>query len=164
MWTRLSRFVLISTFFLLLGCGIARYNGSTQPVTHARSVSPTSASTSINPGKFTGTWIAHGAFMTIARDGKAVFEARTYSWCGPGVPQPCDSIKQNQILYGHHQQLQLSQVNGSVARGVITSSNTSPTNTAVTLTLQSGDTLLYTVNGSTTLLCGPSAAPGTCGA
>lgn len=164
MWNRSSILAGIFSLFILLGCAIVAPHAYAQETTSNQKTSSITTPATVNPGKFAGTWTAHGAFMVISSNGTAVFEARTYSWCGAGVARPCDSIAHNQIRFGYQQHLQLSQISNTTAQGTITSSNDPPASKAFTLTLLPGDTLLYTVDGSSNLLCGPAAAPGTCGA
>lgn len=164
MWKRSSILAGIFSLFILLGCAIIAPHAYAQEAAPGQRASSIATPASVSPGKFAGTWTAHGAFMVISKNGSAVFEARTYNWCGAHVAQPCDSIAHNQIHYGYQQHLQLSQVNNSTAQGTIISSNDPPAGQTFTLTLLPGDTLLYAVNGSFNLLCGPAAAPGTCGA
>ncbi len=166
MWNRLR---LVSWIFALLfvpgGTGIAY--AAQSPATGQISSLPSTSTTRDGVfDKFVGTWTAHGAFLRISSDGGARFEERTYRWCGSGVAQPCDSITNNQITFGYHQQLALTGVNGTVAYGNIVASNDPPgqVNAVVTLTLGENDTLIYTDPVSVTLLCGPAAPAGTCGA
>lgn len=160
MWKRLQPVFWIFSLFILLGCGTG--------VTHAAQVEGSRASDS-PPGtfnKFVGTWVAHGAFLVVASDGSVKFEARTYNWCGPQVAQPCDFIKENTIFYGYHEQLALTNANDSIAYGTVIASNDPPEklNTPITLTLGPNDTLYYASQASITVLCGPAAPAGTCGA
>ena len=117
-------------------------------------------------GKFVGTWVAHGAFLLVASDGSVKFEARTYTWCASHVAQPCDSIENNEISYGYHEQLALTSANASSAYGTVVASNDSPEklNAPVTLKLGPDNTLDYINQASMTVLCGPAAPAGTCGA
>jgi len=116
--------------------------------------------------KFAGLWVAHGSFMIVSRTGEVYFGARVYRWCGPNVPQPCDSIVNSQLRYGYYEQMLLASVRDSVASGKVTFSNFQPANqnTSMTLTLGPNDTLIYNNNGMLTLLCGKNAPANTCGA
>lgn len=161
MWNRLQHlsWIFVALLFLVSGTGIA----------HAAQTPAHTSSRAATPGddfsKFAGTWIAHGAFMIVSSDGRARFEARTYDWCAPNIAQPCDSMRNDQIVYGHHERLALSSTSDSTAYGTVISSNYRPNvHTTVTLTLGPDDTLAYVNNGSLVLLCGPQAPAGTCGA
>ena len=167
MWNRLQSVFWIFLSFLILGSGTGIAHAAQHPATGPRAWStPITAISSHDFSKFAGTWIAHGAFMIISADGNVKFEARTYNWCGSNTPQPCDSIKNNQIFYGYHEHLSLANASGSVAYGNMVASTDSPArpNAAITLTLGPDDTLSYVNNASITLLCGPAAPAGTCGA
>ena len=160
MWNRLQPVFWILSLFILLGCGTG--------VVHAAQVPSNRAG---NPpdgtfGKFVGTWVAHGAFLLVASDGSVKFEARTYTWCASHGAQPCDSIENNEIFYGYHEQLALASTNDSIAYGTVVASNDPPEklNTPVTLKLGPDNTLDYINQASITVLCGPAAPAGTCGA
>jgi hypothetical protein len=167
MWNRLQPVSWIFAMLLLLGTSTGIAHATPVPAYH-QSIPTSATMTTTGPdySKFAGLWVAHGAFMLVAPNGNVHFEARTYNWCGPNVPQPCDSIVGNQLRYGYHEQLSLSRTTGTVAYGTVIDSNQQPDNrrTTVTLTLGPEDTLIYNNNGSITLLCGPHAPAGTCGA
>lgn len=115
--------------------------------------------------KFARKWVAHGAALDFAEDGKAFFVERVYRWCGSHVARPCDTIAPDgRITNGYQEQIQFSRVDGSVAYGTITASNFHPQGLAVTARLQSNDTLLYAGEIEIALLCGPKAPVGACGA
>lgn len=117
-----------------------------------------------NFSRFVGFWYAHGAALTINANGQAHFSARTYTWCGPGVKQPCDSL-QGGNLNGYAENIQFSRVSGNVASGTITSGNVWPVGSDATLTLLPGNQVLFSGGiGMGTHLCGPQAAVGACGA
>ena len=160
MWNRLQHVSWIFSLFILLGCGTG--------VAHAAQTESSKATGSPTGtfSKFVGIWVAHGAFLIVANDGSAKFEARTYIWCAPHVPQPCDTIEKNEIFYGYHEQLALSNTNASIAYGTMLASNDAPgkPNTPITLTLGPDNTLYYANQASITVLCGPAAPAGTCGA
>lgn len=157
----------IISFMLLLSYGAYTPTPALQAVT---AHPPTAhlafnTHTSADLGQFAGTWRSHSAVLTIAPDGSASFEGRAYRWCGSGVPQPCDTIDAQGLIHnGDHEQIQLSRVNGSIAYGTITTSSFHPAGMAVSVTLQPNDTLLYANNTPISLLCGPHAPVGTCGA
>jgi hypothetical protein len=150
-------------FALLLGCCM------NAPRASARSISPRTSNQQLtevaNFGQFTGTWTAHSSFLIFTRSGEATFEARTYQWCNAGASQPCDTIDaRGYILPGDRETLQFSRIDGSVAYGAVTRSNLHPQGLAVSVTLLPNDTLLYASTVSISLLCGPRAPVGTCGA
>lgn len=114
--------------------------------------------------KFAGFWYAHGAGLTVNADGQAHFSARTYTWCGPGVKQPCDEA-QGGMLNGYKENVQLSRVSGNNAYGIITAGNVLPVGSSVTLTLLPGNQVHFSAGvGMGNQLCGPQAAVGACGA
>ncbi len=114
---------------------------------------------------FVGVWTAHSARLIFAKDGSATFDERTYSWCGPGVTQPCDSIDaRGNIHPGNNEQMQFSRTASSIAYGIIISSNFHPRGFTVTVKLQPDNTLLYADHTAIALLCGPASPVGTCGA
>lgn len=157
----------IFALFLLLASstGIA-HAAPVSTESQSAAVSATAPTSPADFGKFAGLWTAHGAFMIISPNGSVHFGARTYNWCGDNVPQPCDSISNDQLRYGYHEQFQLSHATDSVAYGTVVDSNRRPghLHTAVTLTLGPADTLIYSNSGSLVFLCGPNAPAGTCGA
>jgi hypothetical protein len=167
MWNRLQHVSWIFALFILLGCGTGVAYAAPNPVSiqHPQSLSAPAVSGG-DFSKFAGRWVAHGAFMSISRDGDARFEARTYSWCGPQSAQPCDSLVQDQIRDGYNAQLVLSRTEDAIAYGTVIFSNypAEQPNAAITLMLGPNDTLIYTNSGTVTLLCGPAAPAGTCGA
>jgi hypothetical protein len=167
MWNRLQYVSWIFVFVLMLGssAGIAH---AAQTPAHAQDTRLVSSTATPNSdfNKFTGLWVAHSAFMVVARDGNVRFGARTYSWCSIKQPQPCDSIVGDQLRFGYHEQLVLSRATDSIAYGTILASNEQPANlkTGITLTLEPNNTLIYANNSTITLLCRPSAPIGACGA
>ncbi len=173
MWNRLQHVSWVFVFLLLLGTGTGIAHATPRPLISQNNWSlPTSASSMTSTtfagdfNKFAGLWVAHSAFMVVARDGNAHFGARTYNWCNTNAPPPCDSIVGDQLRYGYHEQLLLSRMSDAVAYGTVLASNEHPANqkTGITLTLEPDDTLLYASDSSVTLLCGPSAPIGACGA
>lgn len=114
--------------------------------------------------RFVGFWYAHGADVVVNADGQAHFGARTYTWCGPGVKQPCDS-SQGGILDGYTENIQFSRVDGNVAYGTVTAGNVRPVGSEATLTLLPGNQVRFSAGiGMGNQLCGPQAAVGACGA
>ena len=128
-----------------------------------RSLSLRAASSDFNG--FAGVWLSHGTRLDFAKDGTATFDERTYSWCGPGVAQSCDSIDARGFIHpGHREQIQFSYAIGYVAYGTIIASNFHSRGLPVTVELQPDNTLLYSAHTLIALLCGPGAPVGTCGA
>lgn len=114
--------------------------------------------------RFVGYWYAHGADLVVNADGQAHFGARTYTWCGPGVKQPCD-LSQEGILDGYTENIQFSRVSGNAAYGTITAGNVRPVGSGATLTLLPGDQVRFSAGiGMGNQLCGQKAAVGACGA
>jgi hypothetical protein len=168
MWNRFQPVSWIVAILLLLLSSTGVAHAASVPANHQSTSTSTTitAASSADFSKFAGQWVAHSAFLIVSPDGSANFGARTYNWCGPDVPQPCDSINGDQLRYGYHARVALSGVSDSVAYGTVTESNQKPANlhTTVTLTLGPEDTLIYNNNGAIFFLCGPRAPAGTCGA
>lgn len=185
MWQTLARLFWASSLTILMLGSATSSSGLTNVSAPAPSVagisSPTSSllqfdkqrglfasnwpAASPDFSKFTGVWTAHGALLSFATNGKAAFNQRTYSWCGPSVAQPCDSIgPRGSIQPGDNEQIQFSHADGPIAYGTVVSSNFHPRGLAVTLEIKPGNTLLYASHTAIALLCGPSAPVGTCGA
>lgn len=121
------------------------------------------------PSSFIGTWYNHSGVLKIASNGSATFDRRTYRWCGPGVPTPCDTMKGNLIIDGIHMQIQFTHTRASSAYGRIISTTTQDRNYAVVLTLHHDHTATFTEDSRGPLhlnerLCDLQAQPGTCGA
>lgn len=116
---------------------------------------------------FAGTWFAHGSSLQFSEDGQAIFQGRTYRWCGPGVVPPCDSIDARNVIHaGNQEQIRFSRIanSGSIAYGTIIASNFHPRGLAVTVELRPDHTLLYASHTPIALLCSPAAPVGMCGA
>lgn len=157
----------ILSFVFLLGCGTsAQHQQARQTGTQSntRVLLSTSLSTpDFRP--FAGKWTAHGSTLIISPDGTATFSARTYRWCGVGVPQPCDTMDaRGGIENGEQEKARFTRVSGPVAYGTVLASTFHPAGLAVTLTLQPNDTVLYAANTPIAFLCGPDAPAGACGA
>jgi hypothetical protein len=115
--------------------------------------------------KFVGPWYAHGAGLTVKANGQAHYEARVYTWCGPGVQQPCDSMKGNEIINGYKGDIQFFRVSDTVAYGTITSGNIQPVGSYAMLILLPENQLLFSAGkGMGNHLCGPNAPAEACGA
>jgi hypothetical protein len=121
--------------------------------------------TSPNFHSFVGTWYAHGRGLIFSANGHAQYVARTYQWCGQGVPSPCDSIQGNEIISGVMEKFVFTRTVGQNAYGTVISSTVGNTGAQVTVRLQSQDTLaLYDGSSLDGILCGPQAPVGYCGA
>jgi hypothetical protein len=55
-----------------------------------------------------GNWDRHGFGITVRDDGGSSAEWRIYQWCGPGVPEPCDRIIDNELVSGGHAVIRFS--------------------------------------------------------
>ena len=158
------------SILLILSYTTAIASAATRVAQPASRIAQTSASWSISAPasewrKFVGTWYAHGAGLSIRANGQAHFEARVYTWCGPGVARPCDYFRGNALISGFKEDVQLTHVSGPVAYGRVTAGDVHRIGSAVTLTLLSADQLFFAVGkGSGNLLCGPQAPVGACGA
>jgi len=73
---------------------------------------------------FKGSYYHHGVSVSVDAAGNGRISYRTYKWCGPGVPQPCDSIVNNYIYDGGKAAFKLtSPLSSHTGVGVITSGN-----------------------------------------
>lgn len=154
-----------SLVILLLGYGISAQSAYAQTVKARTQVQKSGPPPISAFSRFSRAWVAHSAILIFAPNGQAVFAERTYTWCDAGKASPCDSINASgQIRSGYQEKMQFSRVSDSVAYGTIIASNFRPVGLAVTVSLLANDTLLYTANADKTLLCGPDAPVGTCGA
>jgi hypothetical protein len=123
------------------------------------------ARVSPNFNHFVGTWYAHGRGLIFAANGHAQYIARTYQWCGQGVPSPCDSFQGNEIISGDMEQFLFTRTVGQNAYGTVISSTVGNTGKQVTVRLQSQDTIaLYYGSSLDAILCGPHAPGSYCGA
>ena len=163
--------VLLLLVVFLVKHGQSALGSETPPTTPTLSESsiPTSIPTATPTpdfNAFVGAWGGHGRELTFSSDGRAKYIARAYQWCGPGVPQPCDSIQNNTIINGIHEEMLFTHVTDHTAYGTITASSAGNTGRAVSLTLDTDDTATLTEGGDTAdiLLCGPNAPSLTCGA
>jgi hypothetical protein len=164
MWNRLHYVSWISILFFLLCSGSSIAYARPHLVNHQSRIAKPDQSFD----KFTGSWVAHGASMVVSDDGSVTFVERTYKWCDANTAQPCDSIEHNHIEDGYQERLSLTSAHDGIAYGTVISSNnpSAQPGTSFTLTLGNDNTLVYSNQNhtSTTLLCGPAAPAGTCGA
>jgi hypothetical protein len=68
---------------------------------------------------FVGTWSHHGVLLEIADDGSAQALWRTYYWCAPGVPEPCDRIEADRLISGGRAELWFTPTTAGIAAGEI---------------------------------------------
>ena len=116
---------------------------------------------------FTGSWIKHGFSLTVQPDGTAQASWRVYSWCGPGVAQPCDQIVNNQIIDGGTATAQFTRVTLAVAYGTVAQSTDTATLTVgpVTLSFSTAGNLQLVQGNRVITLCDPNNYdPSVCGA
>jgi hypothetical protein len=78
--------------------------------------------TKVAPSSFAGFWSGHGNFLQINKDGSFKIGARVYVSCGE-APPPCDAMSNGTITDGYHASGRLTSVNGTVATGEVTYSN-----------------------------------------
>lgn len=90
---------------------------------HAPYTGSSKASSQI-PSALVGQWQGHGYRVTIAQDGTAKLDYRTYRDCSKGDAKPCDQITSTTIVDGGHIQFTLStSSNDTSAQGNITRSD-----------------------------------------
>ncbi len=148
--------LLFSIMLISTGCNLAESKPLSGPTTQM-SIDPPLP----NFGPFVGTWYGHGRVLTFQADGQATYQARTYTWCAPGVTVPCDSIQGNTIHVGIVEQVLFSSVQDKTAYGHIMSSTRGNTGQPISVTLQANNTVTLS-DGLP--LCGPHAPAGWCGA
>lgn len=165
-----SLFRFIRMYFILLlalvfvGCMGNTYASKSSATAQRNLDTPTVARITFQG--LVGPWVSHAAGLTFYADGSADYKERVYSWCGPGVPQPCDSFQGNMIISGDIEHMQFTRMNNGVAYGTVTASTVGHKGFSVTLTRQANDTVVLS-EGTPTItrvLCGPDAPVGTCGA
>jgi hypothetical protein len=121
-----------------------------------------------------GNWEHHGFGLQVNADGSASAVWRTYRWCGPGVPEPCDQIVNNRIISGGHADLTFSDQDESGTFHGQVEATSDPRLLdlgPVDLTPQAYDMALLEQGSFQLVLCGedaPNQAPGdvleSCGA
>ncbi len=131
----------------------------TNPVTSA---TPDSA----NFKSFVGTWYNRYGTLTIASNGRAKYVARVFTWCGPAVTPPCDSMENNLIIPGIHLNMQFVHTTKSVAHGTVLDGNTEEAGSPVSLTLLKSDRLGFSERPSSNphTLCASTVPVESCGA
>ncbi len=115
---------------------------------------------------FVGRWYGHARELIVGADGRATYQGRTFRWCGPGVPPPCDTPGGSPVG-GLSEQLVFTTVIFSTAYGSIASGTDDYSVLAtgpVTLKVGSSITLTPYANGKVAMsdgwiLCGPTTPP-----
>ena len=100
---------------------------TTAPTTTTSSPPPASTATAASAGTLgplVGTWGVHGSGIAINSDGSFNFSARTYRWCGTGVPTPCDSEDGTTIVTGIQITGTLHSTGPDSASGTVNTSTT----------------------------------------
>jgi hypothetical protein len=151
--------ILLVVLLACTSCAISLAKGATSTgttTTAKQGTTPTS-----NFSMFVGTWENHSSTLIFTPNGQASYRERTYRWCGPNVPSPCDSIQNNVIQPGIIETLAFTQVQGNTAYGTIIASTVNNVGQSVSLTVQDNDTVTLDDGAP---LCGPNAPVGWCGA
>jgi hypothetical protein len=109
---------------------------------------------------FVGEWWHHGLTLRVLPDGRASASWRIYRWCGPGVPQPCDSMSSSMIVEGGRASIVFQSVNSGahMANGTVTSSSdrtTLPTGPVTMVLRPYGMADLDSIGNFITNVCGP---------
>lgn len=116
---------------------------------------------------FAGIRGGSGLSLEVLPTGAAFLIYRIYSFCGPGVPQPCDSTIGNNIIPGGNLTLQFNSTTDTVARGQVVASTdpTYPVGATAQLTLLGSDAIGLQVGGRPfpRTFCGAGSPPGFCG-
>ena len=69
---------------------------------------------------YVGDWDRHGFYITVRDDGSSEVIWRVYQWCGPGVPEPCDSIvNNNRLVSGGRGEIAFGGVDADGAHGEV---------------------------------------------
>ncbi|BCL84512.1 hypothetical protein ccbrp13_69770 [Ktedonobacteria bacterium brp13] len=162
--------LLLSPLFMACGEQVHAISPTTPTAGHTNVfINHSHTTTDSSLAGFTGTWYNHGGALKIAPDGTATFDARAYRWCGPGVPTPCDTMKNNLIIDGIHMNILFNHAQGSTIYGRIMSATTHDSGFLVTLTLNHNNTATLNEEKSSPshlneIVCNLQAQPGTCGA
>jgi hypothetical protein len=90
---------------------------------------------------FVGTWYNRYGTLTIEPNGHAKYIARVFTWCGPAVTPPCDSMENNLIIPGIHLNMIFAHTTKSMANGTVLDGNTEAVGSPVSLTLLKGNRL-----------------------
>lgn len=104
-----------------------------------------------------GNWERHGFGIEVGDDGSTNAIWRVYSWCGPGVPEPCDQIVENRIISGGRATIQFTGADDSGAFQGEVLDTTDPELLDVgplTLTPQPYDMALIEQGDTQLVLCG----------
>ncbi len=112
------------------------------------------------PEDFVGVWAKHGFVLEVREDGRATANWRTYKWCRPGVAEPCDEIRGNEIYAGGHAEIEFRELDEDLAAGVVLSSSQPEVLDVgrVTMLLAEWGMAILSQGGDDILLCGPHYA------
>ena len=152
--------VLIAILALTSGLAVGR---STLGLPTASAAVPLAASPY---ARFMGGWFHHGGSLKIQANGHAMYSYRVYVFCNQQRTTACDKLANNTIYAGGFSVFALHHTVGNKANGVMNNSSFSwQVGTPVTLVAKPNDTLvLYEAGTAPTVLCGPKAPAGLCGA
>ncbi len=130
---------------------------------------PTKAVATPDPSNFksfVGIWYNRYGTLTIEQNGHAKYVARVFTWCGPSVTPPCDSMENNLIIPGIHLNMMFAYTTRSTARGTVIDGNTEKAGSPVSLTLLKDDRLGFSehLSSSPHTLCASSIPVESCGA
>ncbi|GCE13117.1 hypothetical protein [Tengunoibacter tsumagoiensis] len=163
-----DRRLFLAPLFL---CGFLLFMNASEVNTHTGSTFLTASHSSVKAagpdfGSLAGSWVQHGAGLTVFANGHANYVARVYTWCGPGVAPPCDSFQGNTIISGNQEQYQFTHLDNGKAYGKVISSTVGHQGADVMLEKTPQDTV--TLHASffpiPNVLCGPRAPADLCGA
>jgi hypothetical protein len=127
-------------------------------------IGPAPSATAQDAQKFApivGDWARHGFGITVHEDGRSAAQWRMYQWCGPGVPQPCDQMIDNEIVAGGRAVIRFSGADDSGAFQGEVLETTDPQLLdlgPLSMTPQPDDMALLEQGDSQLVLCGPLAA------
>ncbi len=115
---------------------------------------------------FVGTWYNRYGTLTIVPNGHAKYVARVFTWCGPAVTPPCDSMENNLIIPGIHLNMMFIHTTKSVAHGTVLDGNTEDAGSPVSLTLLKDNRLGFSERPSSNphTLCASTVPVESCGA
>ena len=108
-----------------------------------------------------GFWTRHGFGIQVNDDRTASAAWRVYSWCGPGVTDPCDQLLSNRIVDGGHADITFSGPDENGAFQDEVASTTDPELLDIgplNLTPQPYDMAMLEQNGTQLTLCGDDSS------